>query len=120
VLFGDLEPDPASGDQDQEYFTLVNPNDYAVDISGWKVVYDVEHTFQPGVVIPAGGMLYVSPDVTAFRGRERSPTGGQGLLVQGNYRGRLSNRWGTLRLYNADDRLVSTKVFFNSSAGPSR
>jgi len=115
VYFGPIEPDPASGNQDEEYFALVNYNNYAVDISGWKIVHDVEHTFQPGVVIPAGETLYVSPDVVAFRNRAVSPTGGESHLVQGNYGGRLSNRWGVLRLYNADDRLVSSRVFFNRS-----
>jgi hypothetical protein len=113
VFFGDLEPDPASGNQSEEYFTLVNPNDYAVDISGWQIAQDVEYTIQPGVVIPAGGTLYLSPDVVAFRNRATSPTGDESHFVQGNYRGRLSNTWGVLRLYDHRNRLVATKVFFD-------
>jgi hypothetical protein len=113
IHFGDLDPDPASGDQSEEYFTLVNPNDYAVDVSGWKIAQDVEYTLQPGVVIPAGGTLFLSPDVVAFRDRTTSPTGGEGHFVQGNYGGRLSNTWGVLRLYNRSNRLVATKVFFD-------
>jgi hypothetical protein len=113
VRFGAIEFDPPSGKQDQEYLTLVNDNDYAVDISGWQIAYDVEHVFQPGVVIPARGTLYVSPDVVAFRDRAASPRGGEGLLVQGNYRGRLSNRWGALRLYDAQGKLVTTRTFIN-------
>jgi hypothetical protein len=113
VVFGDLEADPASGDQSEEYFTLVNPNDYAVDISGWQIAQDVEYTIRPGVVIPAGGTLYLSPDVVAFRNRAASPTGDEGHFVQGNYRGRLSNAWGVLGLYNDRNRLVAAKVFFD-------
>ena len=113
VVFGDLESDPASGDQSEEYLTLVNPNDYAVDVSGWQVARDVEYTVQPGVVIPAGGTLYLSPDVVAFRSRTTSPMGDESLFVQGNYRGRLSNTWGVLRLYDRRSRLVATKVFVN-------
>ena len=90
---------------------LVNDNDYAVDISGWKVTSDIEYTFRPGVVVPAGGTLYLSRDVTAFRARHHSPTGGEGHFVQGNYRGRLSNSWGRLKLYDARGRLVAVHVF---------
>jgi hypothetical protein len=111
LRFGELVVNPLSGDQDEEYLTLVNDNDYAVDISGWKVVSDVEYTFQPGVVVPASGTLYLSPDVGAFRARSRSPTGGERLSVQGDYRGRLSNAWGRLRLYNAAGRLVTAHIF---------
>jgi hypothetical protein len=113
VEFGPLEPDPASGDQDKEYLTLTNPNDFAVDLSGWRIAHDIEYTFQPGVVLPAGEMLYLSPDVVAFRGRATSPTGGEGCFVQGNYRGRLSNRWGLLVLYDTDGRAAARKLFFS-------
>jgi hypothetical protein len=97
--------------------TLINDNDYAVDISGWKLVSDVEYTLRPGVVIPAGGMLYVSPDVTSFRARDQSPTGGEGHFVQGNYRGRLSDSWGRLKLYDERGRLVAAHVFFQQGLG---
>jgi hypothetical protein len=112
VDLGPLEANPVSGDQDKEYLTLVNPNDFAVDLSGWRIAHDVEHTFAPGVVLPAGGTLYLSPDVVAFRQRAASPTGGEGRFVQGNYRGRLSNRWGFLALYDAQGRTVARKLFF--------
>lgn len=115
VEFGhDIDFTPASGDQ--EYLTLVNRSRDAVDISGWRVGGDVQYLFRPGVVIPAGGTLYVSPDVVAFRARADSPTGGEARFVQGNYSGRLSNRWGILRLYNAGGSLVDTRMFYNLAA----
>jgi hypothetical protein len=114
VEFGNaIEFDPLSGDQHSEYFTLVNRNSYAVDVSGWTIAGDVRYTLQPGVVIPAGGTLYVSPDVVAFRSRAVSPTGREGRFVQGDYRGRLSNRWGILKLHNANGVLVDTKAFYD-------
>lgn len=107
VEFGKaVESDPTSGDQDEEYFTLVNPTRYAIDISGWAISGDVQYTLQPGTVIPAGWTLYVSPDVAAFRDRDLSPRGGESRFVQGNYQGRLSNRWGVLRLHNASGIVV--------------
>jgi len=113
VRFGDLDPDPVSGNQREEYLTLVNHGNEAVDVSGWQVVYDVEYTMSPGVVIPAGGTLYLSPDVNAFRARDQDPRAQEGHFVQGNYRGRLSNTWGVIKLYNAQGRLVSLKVFWD-------
>lgn len=111
LRFGTLGFAPLPGDQ--EYLTLTNPNPYAVDISNWTIAGPVEYTFQPGVVIPAGGTLYVSPDVVAFRTRAASPTGGEGHFVQGNYEGRLSNAGGLLRLYNADGKRVASKLFLD-------
>ena len=93
VNFGSYEVSPASGNQDQEYLTLVNPTSVAIDISGWKLQGGIDLTFKDGVVIPAGGTLYVSPNVYAFRQRTTGPSGNQGLLVQGNYNGQLS-QWG--------------------------
>jgi hypothetical protein len=110
VVFGnDVDSNPASGDQDDEYLTLVNRGPLAVDISGWTISDDVRYTFRPGVVLPAGGTLYVSPNVVAFRHRETSPTGNEGRFVQGNYRGRLSNTGGVLKLYDRNGNLIDVK-----------
>ncbi|MBN2128480.1 MAG: CotH kinase family protein, partial [Sedimentisphaerales bacterium] len=95
IQFGTYEYNPISGNQDEEYIELVNPNAYAVDISGWQLTGGVEHAFVPGTVIAAGERLYVSPSVRAFRGRTTSPTGGQGRYIQGNYDGHLSS-WGEI------------------------
>jgi hypothetical protein len=111
VEFGhDLDPSPTGG-QDQEYLTLLNRNSFAVDISGWQIGGDIHYTFRPGVVLPSGGTLYVSPDVVAFRSRASSPSGGEERFVQGDYDGRLSNRLGVLQLYNAHGELVDTHTF---------
>ena len=108
VNFGTYEVSPASGNQDQEYLTLVNPTSVAIDISGWKLQGGIELTFKDGVVIPAGGTLYVSPNVYAFRHRTTGPSGNQGLLVQGNYKGHLS-QWGeTVQLLDTQDSVVAT------------
>jgi hypothetical protein len=102
---------PASANQDEEYIRLFNPNAYAVDISGYELTGGVEYTFQPGVVIIAGGDLYVSPNVNAFRARTTSPTGGEGRFVQGNYAGHLSS-WGeTINLLDTDSNLVDTYTY---------
>lgn len=111
INFGSFEYNPASGNQDEEYIQLINPNTYAVDISGWKLTGGVRHTFLPGTVIVAGGSLYVCPDVATFRARATNPTGGRGIFVQGNYRRHLSN-WGeTVNLFTEKDYLIDTMTY---------
>jgi hypothetical protein len=111
IRFSDLELATLPQDSATEYLTLVNRNRYAVDISGWTIDGRIRYTFQPGVVIPAGGTLYVTPDVVAFRQRTTSPTGNEGRFVQGGYQGRLSNGGGMLFLSNPDGVLIASKVF---------
>ncbi|HDS83948.1 MAG TPA: hypothetical protein ENN97_01945, partial [Phycisphaerales bacterium] len=111
VIIGQIEYNPASFNQDEEFIQLINPNPYAVDISGWHIRGAVEHTFRPGTVIASENVMYVSPDVAAFRNRNSSPTGGQGLFVQGNYKGRLSNRGDTVELIDQTGRLVDGTTY---------
>jgi hypothetical protein len=111
---------PASGNQDEEYVCLTNPNPYAVDVSGWKLSGGIDFTFHPGTVMPSNSVLYVSPNVSAFRARFLSPHGGQGLFVQGNYSGQL-NAWGeTVTLADDHSRLVSSNSFVGNPSPAQR
>ena len=101
IQFGAIEPNPESGNQDEEYIQLINRNDIAVDISDWKLEGAVQHTFVPGTVIAPGRSLYVCPDSAMFRARSVSPKGGEGLFVQGGYQGHLSNFGETITLVDA-------------------
>ncbi len=87
VFITHIEGSPASGDQDEEYITLNNPNPFAIDMSGWTLSGGVAFTFDPGTVIVSGGEFYVSPDLPAFRARATGPSGGQELFVVGPYNG---------------------------------
>lgn len=117
VHFGAIEFNPSSGNQDQEYIQLVNPNAYSVDISGWRVSGAIDYTFRAGVVIPSNSVLYLSPDVNAFRTRTAGPRGGQGLFVQGNYDRRLSARGEILQLSDKGGRIMrQTNYVGNPSA----
>jgi hypothetical protein len=120
IKFGTYEGNPASGNQDEEYIELKNPNTYAVDISGWGLDTDVEHTFLPGTVIVASGSLYVSPNSGAFRSRSASPKGSEGRFVQGNYVGRLSSWGGTVRLVDRSGRLVDTLTYTGTPSDQQR
>ncbi len=83
-----FEADEAAGAE--SFVALRNSEAFAVDISGWRLSgRGIEHVFRGGTVIPAGGQLYVVADVPAFRARAQGPRGGQGLFLQGNWRGEL-------------------------------
>jgi len=106
-----VEFNPASGNQAQEYVCLTNPTPFALDISGWGMNGGIDYTFDPGTVIPSNSVMYLSPDVAAFRARTAGPRGAQGLFVQGNYRGQLSARGETLRVLNVFGNVVSTHTY---------
>lgn len=108
IQFGSYDSRPASGIQDQEYIELVNPNAFSVDISGWTVAGGVTHTVKPGTVMLPGSSIYLSPKPSAFRARTVGPRGGQGIFVQGNVKGHLSNFGETLTLNNPAGTVVST------------
>lgn len=104
----DFDANPVSGNQDEEYLKLVNRNQTAVDISGWRLRGGVEQVMRPGTVIPARSTLYVVADAKAFRTRGTGPTGGQNLLVHGNYRGNLSNTSEVVELVSDDGTIIDT------------
>ena len=106
-----LDFNPASGNQAEEFICLTNPSGQILDISGWQVDGAVKFTFKPGTVVSSNGVIYVSPDVAAFRARSASPKGGQGLFVVGPYKGQLSARGETIRLYDDSGRGVFTNTY---------
>ena len=107
VNFAQIESSPVSGNQDEEFIELSNPNNYAVDMSGWTMSGGVEFTLPPGTVIPGNGNLYLSPNVRDFRSRSTSPTGGEGNLVIGDFDGHLSSFSEALILSNAFGAVVT-------------
>lgn len=111
LAFGEIETSPLSGKQDEEFITLVNPNDFAVDISNWSLSGPVTLQFHPGTVIPAQGELYLSPNVNAFRARAAGPSGNQALFVQGPYEGRLPSSGGTLQIVAPSGRTAAATEF---------
>jgi len=111
IAIGELEFRAATGNPQEEWLSLTNANGYAVDISGWRLDGGVRFTFKPGTVIPGHAVLFVSPDVRAFRARTTSPKGGERRLVVGPYEGNLS-AWGeSVILADLTGRLVSSNAF---------
>lgn len=108
ITFGEVETNPAGGNQGQEFIEIKNPTDAAVDITGWTVGGGIDHTFRPGTVIPANDHLYLANSAPAFRARTIGPGGGQQLFVQGGWAGSLSARGETLILKNDTGAVVAS------------
>ena len=111
VFVADLDVNPASANQAQEYVCLTNPNPYAVDLTGWRLDSAVNFTFPAGTVMPSNSLLYVVKDKLQFRTRSAGPRGGQGLFVVGNYSGQLSARAETIIVKNELGQPVSAYAY---------
>jgi len=111
MQFGDIDFNPISTNQDQEYFELKNTNSEDLDISGWSISGGVTFTFAGGTVVPAGESVFISPSTASFRQRATSPTGGEGRFVVGPYSGHLSNFGETLTLSDANGVLVAETTY---------
>jgi hypothetical protein len=118
IQIGAIDFSPASGKQSEEYIQLLNPNTFAVDMSGWTLTGAVTHTFQGGVVMPSNSALYVVADRKAFRARSTAPKGGQGLYIEGPYSGQLSARGETIILADDTGRIVNTNLYVGNPSGP--
>ncbi len=111
VTIASVEVNPSSGNQLEEFICLTNPAPIALDLSNWKLDGAVHFTFKPGTVMPSNSVLYLSPDVVAFRARSTAPRGGQGLFIVGNYQGQLSARGETLRLLDPFGQVAHTFTY---------
>ncbi len=120
LAFGAIETSPAGGDQEEEYIEIINPNAIALDISNWVLSGDVDHTFTPGTVIPAGGTLYLTPNRRAFLARAAAPKGGQSLFVQGNYSGKLGSRPSALAITDTAGFIAAETLLPDHQSDPQR
>ena len=111
LTFGTVEYNPTSGNQGQEYISIFNSSSTAVDISGWTLSGAVNHTFTGGTVIPANTTYYVVADVAQFKLRTTGSTGGQKLLIQGNYDGQLSDVFGQIDLKNKSNTTIASTSY---------
>ena len=116
IDFGNIDSNPSSGNQDEEYIELINLTADSIDISGWQLSGGVSHKFKPGTIILGkengsprkNHSLYVSPNVGAFRERVAGPSGGRGLFIQGDYKGNISRNGEVINLINQDGKTVAT------------
>ncbi len=60
VVINELMYKPISGDDDDQYIELLNRGSSAVDLSFWSFVAGPSFQFNPGTILPAGGLLVVA------------------------------------------------------------
>lgn len=108
ITIAEVESNPASGNQDQEFIRLRNSENTEIDLSGWTLDGGVTFTFRAGTVIERNGDLYVTPDTLAFVNRPVSPMGGEERLTAGPYSGHLSNFSEVLTLRNRAGEVVDS------------
>ena len=112
ITIGVVDFAPSSGNPQEQYVSLLNEENFAVDISGWTLSGGLEHTFKPGTVIPAGDEMFVTVDVPAFKQRSITPRGGQQRFLQGTLGGQnLSTIGGQIRLGNAAGETIDAFEF---------
>ena len=119
ITFGPAAITPPTT-QEEEYIRLDNPNTFDVDVSQWTVEGEITWTLKPGTVIEAGGSLFLTPNAAAFRARTTSPKGGEALQVQGNYRGQLSARGGSLTLRRATTQTIAATTTYAGTPSPAQ
>jgi hypothetical protein len=115
IDFGAIETTPSSGNLDEQYIQLHNPNLFAVDISGWKLSIGPEQnthlfTFHSGTVIPSNGIIYVAANRVALRARNASIRGGPILFIVGDFSGRLAAQDEIILLTNSQQEDVNFVV----------
>lgn len=101
VVITEIMADPA--DPDSEYIELYNPDDSAVDVSGWSISDGVDITIQNGTVIPAGGTVLLVADGPAFSGAF-----GRTLFVADSFSGGLKAGGEALTLLRSDGSIADT------------
>lgn len=107
LRFLTVDYNPSSCNQQEEFICITNPMPMEIDISGWRIDGAVQFTFKPGTVIVSNNVLYVSPNVKAFRSRAIAPTGRMCLYVVGPYQGQLSARGEKIRLFTDKGYLIN-------------
>lgn len=110
VVINEIQYRPASNDV--EFLELTNPNQTAVDISGWTIPA-VGLTIQAGTVIPAGGYVTFVGDDTAFRAA--FPNGNR--FVGGQFSGSLDNSGETIEL-RAGTTVIDTVAYSPTDPWP--
>jgi hypothetical protein len=112
IDFGTIDTNPVSGNLDEQYIQLRNPNYFAVDISGWTLSIGQEpgkhiFTFNGGTVIPSNGTLQVAADRVALRARNATIRGGPILFIVGDFSGRLASQDELILLTDRQQEVVN-------------
>ncbi|MFZ0157920.1 MAG: CotH kinase family protein, partial [Kineosporiaceae bacterium] len=111
VVINEIAYHPSAGD-DAEFIELTNPTGESVDLSGW-VLDGVGLTIPPGtVLLPGKQLVFVAKDTTF-----RTTYPQAGVLVAGQYPGRLSDTGQTIRLLQGT-RVVDEVTYSSTDPWP--
>ncbi len=106
VVINELNYNPTGGNQ-HEFLEVYNPNDYAVDLSGWQIE-GVNFVFPGGSVLPALSYGLIVKNDTAFRAHY-----GSGNFIMGQYSGSLANEGETITLKRVNGSSASRVSYQN-------
>ncbi|HWB04052.1 MAG TPA: lamin tail domain-containing protein [Verrucomicrobiales bacterium] len=95
VVLNEIQYNPASGNDEEEFLELRNVSASAVDLSGWRLRGDVDFDFPPGTTLNAGGYLVIAENGTHLLTQH---PGLAAAAIAGNYSGKLSNSGGRVSL----------------------
>lgn len=110
VVINEIMYNPPDG-SDHEYLELYNPNNYAIDISGWKID-GIGLTIPQGTVLPSNGYGLVVKNDVAFREHY-----GGGKFIISEYDGKLANEGETISLLRTDNSLASRVSYKPGTSG---
>ena len=113
INFDVIDTRAASGNPDEQFIQLRNPNSFAVDISGWTLSRERDFnahlfTFRGGTVIPANATIHVAANRVALRARNAATRGGPVKFIVGDFTGRLAAQDETLHLINRQEITVDS------------
>lgn len=127
VVIETVEFSPASGNGEQEYFSIRNNTAEYIDISGWTVTgaggvtngnENINYKFRGGTVIPPYttgveniGRIFVAKNPAQFRARSASPKGGEYCYVVGPFDGRLTARGSTVELRDTTNIVIASTTW---------
>ncbi len=107
VVINELMYHPLSDAEEGEYIELHNPTAGTVDLSGWRLVDEVEYRFPEGISIPAGGYFAVAKNAAYLT--EHYPNLNE-FNTLGDFSGSLSNNRGRVALERPDQIEVLTET----------
>jgi hypothetical protein len=113
VVINEIMYHPAQDREDLQFIELHNPSSNRVDLSGWSLTQGVRFTFPWDTQLAPGGFAVVARDIAALRACY-----GPQVNIVGAFPGRLGHGGGTVRLVDAQQRLVDTVEFGDRSPWP--
>ncbi|MFP6873556.1 MAG: lamin tail domain-containing protein [Verrucomicrobiales bacterium] len=99
VVINEIHFNPPENTVRQEFIEIYNPENAAVELSGWRFSGAVDYDFPVGTVLPGGAYLVIAED---------PPTLLETLTAAalGPYEGSLDSEGETLRLRDAENRVI--------------